>query len=112
MTNDDQQISEPANPSKNDDGIAPKPERVWWKPGRSKLERALPIVWIIALSMSIAGWLALAMFHDLTTFIDDDGVLHEPLFALIPISYFVLFIAIILGVTDIAMRLLRLIIRN
>lgn len=62
--------------------------------------KVLRLTWILALCLSIAGWVALGLFSDKTTWIDSNGFLHEPLFALIPISYFCLFIGVILFVFD------------
>ena len=65
----------------------------------------LRLAWVLALCMSIAGWATLVLFLDKTSWIDADGFLHEPLFGLIPISYFFLFVAIVLAVLDIALKL-------
>ena len=61
--------------------------------------------WILASCLSIVGWLTLALFSDKTSWIDADGVLHEPLFGLIPISFFFLLVAVVLAVLDTVSRL-------
>lgn len=61
--------------------------------------------WILALCLSIASWTTLALFSDKASWIDTDGTLYEPLFGLIPISFFFLFVAIVLALLDVASRL-------
>lgn len=70
--------------------------------GKRKLLR---LAWILAFCLSIAGWITLALFSDKTTWIDSHGFLHEPLFGLIPISYFFLLVGIVLAVVDMAFKL-------
>jgi hypothetical protein len=65
----------------------------------------LRLAWALALCMSIAGWATVVLFLDKTTWIDTDGFLHEPLFGLIPINYFFLFVAIVLALLDMALTL-------
>ena len=62
-------------------------------------------MWVLALCLSVAGWLTTALLMDRTSWIGADGVLHEPLFGLIPISFFFLFVAIVLGILDATLRL-------
>jgi hypothetical protein len=62
------------------------------------VRRALRISWIICLGFSLAGWVVLAIFG--TSEVGADGVLHEPLFGLIPISSFLMLIAIVLALGD------------
>lgn len=70
--------------------------------GKRKLLR---LAWVLALFLSIAGWITLALFSDKTTWIDSDGFLHEPLFGLIPLSYFFLLVGLVLAVFDMALKL-------
>ncbi len=65
----------------------------------------LRLAWILALCLSMAGWMTSALFLDKTTWIDPEGFLHEPLFGLIPMSYFFLFVAIVLAAFDVARKL-------
>ena len=64
----------------------------------------LRLTWILALCLSIAGLITLGLFSDKTTWIDSNGFLHEPLFGLIPISFFLFFLAIVLAVLDMALK--------
>lgn len=68
---------------------------------KTKIGR-LRLVWMLTLCLSITGWVILVLFG--TSEVDDNGVLHEPLFGLIPISYFLLFVAILLAVVDTILR--------
>lgn len=61
------------------------------------------LAWILALSLSIAGGTTIFLFLEKTTWMDADGFLHEPLFWLIPTSYFFLLLAIVLAVFDVAL---------
>lgn len=61
--------------------------------------------WILSLGLSVAGWAVLALFFNKTSSIDRDGFLHEPLFGLIPISYFFLFLGVVLALLDVARKL-------
>lgn len=67
--------------------------------------KILRLTWVLALCLSIAGGVTVSLFLDKTTWIDADGVLHEPLLGLIPISFFFLFVAIVLAVFDMALKL-------
>lgn len=64
----------------------------------------LRLTWVVALCLSIAGLITLSLFSDKTTWIDSNGFLHEPLFGLIPISFFLFFVAIVLAVLDVALK--------
>jgi hypothetical protein len=55
----------------------------------------------MALCLFIAGG-SVTLFLNKTSWIDSDGFLHEPLFGLIPISYFFLLMAIVLALLDMA----------
>lgn len=69
--------------------------------GKRKLLR---LAWVLALCLSIAGWITLVLFSDKTTWIDSTGFLHEPLFGLIPLSYFFLLVGLVLAVCDMALK--------
>ena len=65
----------------------------------------LRLAWIFSLCLVAVGWTVLSLFSDRTTWIGSDGFLHEPLFGLIPISYFFLLVAIVLAVFDLVLKL-------
>lgn len=66
------------------------------------VHRVLRLIWMVALFFSLAGWTLLALFHASSTYVDAQGVLHEPLFGLIPISWFLLLAAMVFGLCDLA----------
>ena len=67
---------------------------------KTAVHRVLRFMWIVALFLSLAGWALLALFHASSTYVDAQGVVHEPLFGLIPISWFLLLAAIGFAVCD------------
>ena len=73
--------------------------------GKHSQRNFLRLAWVLALCMSIAGWVTVVLFLEKTSWIDIDGFLHEPLFWLIPTSYLFLFVAIVLAISDMALKL-------
>lgn len=71
---------------------------------RSGMPR-LRSLWLLTLCLSIACWAALALFG--SSRIDTHGILHEPLFGLIPVGFSLLFIALVLVLLDLALSLGR-----
>ena len=69
--------------------------------GRKKQLRS---AWALALCLSVAGWVILFLLPYEPTWMDTDGFLHEPLFWLIPISYFFLFVSILLACVELALK--------
>ena len=67
--------------------------------------KVLRLAWVLALGLSIAGWITLALFSEKTMWVDSNGFLHEPLFAIIPLSFFFLLLGLVLAVLDLALRL-------
>ncbi|ASX26725.1 DUF3955 domain-containing protein [Candidatus Williamhamiltonella defendens] len=72
--------------------------------GYLKNRKFLRLMWFLMLSFSILGWFVYALFSDKTSWVDTDGFLHEPLFGLIPISYFFALVAIMLALFDLALK--------
>lgn len=60
----------------------------------------LRLAWIVMLSLSVICGAIVIVFLDKTTWVDADGVLHEPLFGLIPISFFCFFVGAVLALLD------------
>ena len=69
-------------------------------------KKALRAVWISALCLAVACWAILGMFG--VSWIDEPGILHEPLFGLIPISFALLGAAILLAAADILIKVLNI----
>ena len=67
--------------------------------------KMLRLAWVLALCVSVAGFATLALFSDSTTWIDATGFLHEPLFGLIPISFFFLLVGLALAAIDAVLTL-------
>lgn len=67
---------------------------------KTAVHRVLRFMWMVALFFSLAAWTLLALFHASSTYVDEQGMLHEPLFGLIPISWFLLLTAIVFGLCD------------
>lgn len=67
---------------------------------KTRVRHAIRFCWILAFFLSITGWAIFVIFE--TSEVDAHGVLHEPLFPLIPISSFLLLLAIVLAVIDLA----------
>lgn len=70
----------------------------------SRRRKLLRTFWVLSLCLFIAGFIAVVLFADSTSRIDASGLLYEPLFWLIPVSYFFLFSAVILAVFDLALN--------
>lgn len=70
------------------------------RPALSGKRKFLRRAWIVILGLSMVGWVTLTFFSEKTTWIDADGVLHEPLFGLIPMSYLCLFVGAVLALLD------------
>ena len=60
----------------------------------------LRFAWLATFCLATLGLLTLVLFHEETTWIDNNGFLHEPLFGLVPLSLFFGFAAIVLAIID------------
>lgn len=65
---------------------------------KTTLRGALRVCWTLALGLAIAGWAIGGFFG--TSEVDVQGVLHEPFFPLIPISFLLLLVAIAMALCD------------
>ncbi len=70
-----------------------------------RIRKILRRAWILALCLVVAGVVTIVLFSNKTTWVDSDGVLHEPLFGLVSISCFFLFLAVVLALLDGALTL-------
>ena len=64
----------------------------------------LRLVWVLALCLFAVIWTVLGLFPDKTSWIDSDGLVHEPLIGLIPLSFFFLVLGLVLAVFDMALK--------
>ncbi|WP_455845866.1 DUF3955 domain-containing protein [Pantoea agglomerans] len=67
----------------------------------------LRCVWIITLALSIAIGIAAYFLHESTTWIDNEGVVHEPLFFLVLITLVVMFLGVALCLFDMFITFLK-----
>lgn len=65
---------------------------------KTRARRAIRCCWILSLVLSLTGWAILGLFA--TSEVDAKGVLHEPLFPLIPISSALLLLAAVVALVD------------
>jgi hypothetical protein len=92
------------NPSVTDDGRSAEAVSV------SVARTGLKIThWVafISFCLSAAGWVILSRYSDETTWLAIDGTLHEPLFWIIPVSFFLLFISLFLFFTELLMVIFK-----
>lgn len=68
--------------------------------GQNKILRCARIGWIVFFSLSATAWLVLAFCANKSVSADVEGVLHEPLFWLIPHQLFFLIMGVIMMVVD------------
>ncbi len=60
----------------------------------------LRLAWVVMLSLSVICGAIVLVFSNKTTWVGDDGVLHEPLFGLMPISALCFFVGAVLALLD------------
>lgn len=97
MNKENQQIN-----GRDDEPNAASNVRTSASSGKRKFLR---LAWFIALCLFSAAGVSVTLFLDKTSWVDSDGFLYEPLFALIPISYFFLLGAIVLALLDVVLML-------
>ncbi|MEB0215675.1 MULTISPECIES: DUF3955 domain-containing protein [unclassified Undibacterium] len=74
---------------------------------RSGKRKILRWAWVSCLCLFIIGMTILGLFAEKTTWIDANGRLHEPLFGLVPTSFFFLSVALLLAILDFALRFIK-----
>lgn len=67
----------------------------------------LRIAWIVMLVLSMVGWTIVVLFLNKTSWIDDNGFVHEPLFGLMPLSVFCFIIGAVLALLDGILMLIK-----
>lgn len=79
-------------------------------PNRSRvsgLRRILRRTRLAALVIALLMWGGVAVLLDKNTWIDEHGLVHEPLFGLIPLGWFFGFLAVVLAVVDLLIAWFR-----
>lgn len=66
----------------------------------SSHRKCLRLSWRLSLCLFITGGAIVYLFLDKTSRVDDNGILHEPLWGLVPLSVFFMSVAAVLALFD------------